>query len=96
MSTVFVHKVVESDFETIQDLQDLFYEHAYNGIVLGVKSGDKRATVEQKKPFRGVCGWVVSYGKDFKRGYRSESKATAPNKFNTELLCSVNYNVETL
>lgn len=96
MSSIFVHKVVESDFETIQDLQELFYKHAYRGIVLGVKFADKRATVEQKKPFRGACGWVVSYGKDLGKAYISTSKATSPSKFNTEMLCSVNYNVETL
>lgn len=96
MSTVFVHKIIESGFETIGDLQDLFYKHAYNGIVLGVKCGDKLGTVEQKKTFKGVCGWRISYGKDLGRAYLVESKATSPSKFTQELLCSYNYTVETL
>lgn len=96
MSTIYVNKIIESDFETINDLQNLFYEHAYKGIVLGVKFGDKLATVEQKKAYKGVSGWLISYGGDLKKGYISESKATAPSKFTTSLLCSVNYTVETL
>ncbi|AGH31927.1 hypothetical protein VPIG_00069 [Vibrio phage PWH3a-P1] len=96
MTTVYVHKIIESDFNSLQDLQDLFYQHAYNGIVLGVKSGDKLATVQQKKPYNGVCGWSITYGIDLKRAIHAESKATNPSKFETSLLCSANYTVETL
>ncbi|UZV41078.1 hypothetical protein vBVpaMR16F_12 [Vibrio phage vB_VpaM_R16F] len=96
MSTIYVNKIIESDFETINDLQNLFYKHTYKGIVLGVRFGDKLATVEQKKVYKGVSGWLISYGKDLKKGYISESKATQPSKFTTSLLCSANYTVETL
>lgn len=96
MATVYVHKIIESDFETINDLQKLFYEHAYKGMVLGVRFGDKLATVEQKKAYKGVSGWLISYGKDLKKGYISESKATQPSNFTNSLLCSANYTIETL
>lgn len=96
MSTIYVNKIIEADFETIQDLQDLFFKHAYNGLALGVKWEKKSATVQQKRLFKGVAGWRVSYGQDLKRGYISESKATTPNNFITELLCSANYTVEIL
>lgn len=96
MSTIYVNKIIKSDFETINDLQNLFYENAFKGVVLGVKFGDKMATVEQKKAYKGVSGWLVSYGKHLKKGFISESKATVPSNFTTSLLCSENYTVETL
>ena len=96
MTTIYVHKIIESYFKSIDDLKELFYSKAYNGIVLGVKFGDKLATIEQKKPFKNVSGWRISYGKDFGKAFVLESKATAPNDFVESMLCSVNYTVETL
>lgn len=96
MTTIFVNKIVESDFNSIDDLKGLFYSNAYNGIVLGVKFGDKLATVEQKKPFKNVSGWRISYGKDLGKAFVLESKASSPNDFVESMLCSVNYTVETL
>jgi hypothetical protein len=88
--------MIESDFNTLDDLKELFYSYVYNGIVLGVKSGNKLATVQQKKPYKGVCGWSITYGVDLKRAIHAVSKATDPSKFETSLLCSANYAVETL
>jgi hypothetical protein len=96
MSTIFVNKIVESTFNSADDLKALFYTHAYSGIILGVIHGDRRATVEQKRMIKGVCGWRISYGKDLGRAYILESKATGPNHFKQSLLCSYNYYVELL
>lgn len=96
MTTIFVHKIIDASFNSVDDLKEIFYSNAYNGIVLGVKFGDKLATIEQKKPFKNVSGWRISYGKDFGKAFVLESKATAPSDFVESLLCSVNYTVEAL
>lgn len=96
MSMVWVHKIIESEFNSIKDLQELFFNNAHQGVVLGVKCGDRLATVEMKKTFKGVAGWRISYGTDTGRAYTCESKATSPDKFEQELLCSANYTVDIL
>lgn len=77
-------------------MQALFHANAYRGMVLGIKSGDTLATVEQKRLVKGVCGWRVSYGKNQGKGFFAESKASSPSGFNVSLLCSCNYTIEIL
>lgn len=97
MTTIFVHKIIDAPFNSVDDLKELFYTNAYNGIVLGVRDGDRRlATVEQKKRINGICGWRISYGIDSRIAYSLESKATDPSNFKQDLLCSTNYKVEIL
>lgn len=96
MTMIFVHKIIDAPFNSVDDLKELFYSNACSVVVLGVKDRDRLATVEQKKPFKGVCGWRISYGIDLGRAYMLESKATAPSNFKQDLLCSYNYTVEIL
>jgi hypothetical protein len=94
MTTINVHRVIEHDFNSAQDLIDIYSKSCYYGFVLGVSYGNKLATVEMKKQYKGYRGWVISYGIRGSFAKVLESKATSPKQFKEVTLCREGYQIK--
>lgn len=91
---IVVHKKVESQFNTIDDLLKLYCDNGGMN-VLGVYCGDRLATIQGKKLVKGVRGFIVTYGCKGGKAKILESTSKAPSNFTEKHLTNYNYQVFT-